>query len=71
MPNLPNDVSVPTGNVGFIHTMPPQDSDQNAAIRDAEARLAILETFVTGIQAAAAASSTYGAFQTAVAALTP
>ena len=69
--NLPADISTATGNPGFIHKMPPQGSDRDAAIRDAESRLAVLEAFAAGVQAAAANSSTYAAFQTAVAALTP
>ena len=71
MANLPADVSTPQSNPGFAHIQQPQYSDVIAAIRDAETRLATLEAFVSALQAGTATASSYAAFQSLVAGLTP
>lgn len=71
MSNLPTDTSVPTGRAGFAQIQQPQYSDLVAAIRDAESRLATLEAFVTALQAGTATASSYAAYQSLIAGLTP
>ena len=63
MANLPDPVSTATGSAGFVHIQEPQLEDVIVAIRKDEA-------FLESLQAAVASSSSWAAFQTAVASLT-